>query len=52
MKHGCLSTAPALLAGYMALLSLNDLLTETDIDIDIGQLKRIAKTAMPFKVPI
>jgi hypothetical protein len=50
MKHGCLSTAPALLAGYMALLSLNDLLTETDIDI--GQLKRIAKTAMPFKVPI
>jgi hypothetical protein len=45
MKHGCLSTAPALLAGYMALLSLNDLLTETDIDI--GQLKRIAKTAMP-----
>ena len=50
MKYGCVSTAPALLAGYMILLSINDLLTETDIDI--GQLKRIAKDAMPFNIPI
>lgn len=50
MKYGVTSTAPALLAGYMSLLAINDLLTETDIDI--GQLKRIAKTALPFKVPL
>ncbi len=41
MKHGCLSTAPALLAGFMVLLSVTDLLTQDDIDI--GKLKRIAK---------
>jgi hypothetical protein len=50
MKYGCISTAPALLAGYMILLSINDLLTQTDVDI--GQLKRIANTTIPFKVPI
>lgn len=50
MKHGCVSTAPALLAGYMILLSLNDLLTQTDVDI--GQLKRIAHEATPFRIPI
>jgi hypothetical protein len=50
MKYGVVSTAPALLAGYMILLSINDLLTETDIDL--GQLKRIAKDALPFKIPI
>lgn len=50
MKHGCVSTAPALLAGYMVLLSIHDLLTETDIDI--GQLERMANDALPFKVPI
>jgi len=50
MKYGCVSTAPALLAGYMTLLSINDLLTQTDVDI--GQLKRIAKNTIPFKVPI
>lgn len=49
MEYGRVSTAPALLAGYMSLLSINDLLTQTDIDI--GQLKRIAKNALPFKVP-
>lgn len=46
MKHGCVSTAPALLAGYMKLLSIIDLLTQTDVDI--GQLKRIARKALPF----
>ena len=50
MKHGCVSTPPALLAGYMVLLAIQDLLTETDIDI--GQLERIANDAMPFKIPI
>jgi len=50
MKYGVVSTAPALLAGYMILLSTNDLPTETAIDI--GQLKRIAKDAMPFKISI
>ena len=48
MKHGRLATAPALLAGYMALLSINDLLTQTDIDI--GKIKRIATNALPFRV--
>ena len=50
MKRGSTSTAPALLAGYMTLLAINDLLTETDVDI--GQIKRIAKDALPFEVPI
>lgn len=50
MKYGCVSTAPALLAGYMILLSMTDLLTQTDIDI--GQLKRIAEHTIPFDVPI
>jgi len=50
MEYGRLSTTPALLAGYMSLLSVADLLNQTDIDI--GQLKRIAKNALPFKVPI
>lgn len=49
MKHGHPSTAPALLAGYMALLAMMDLLNETDIDI--GQLKMIAANALPFKIP-
>lgn len=48
MKHGRPATAPALLTGYMALLSINDLLTQTDIDI--GKIKRIATNALPFKV--
>lgn len=48
MKYGRPATAPALLAGYMALLSINDLLTQTDIDI--GQIKRIALNALPFKI--
>ena len=50
MKNGVESTAPALLAGFMVLLSIHDLLTQNDIDI--GQLQRIAQTAMPFKIPL
>ncbi len=46
MRHGCTSTAPALLAGYMALLSLNDLLNHTDLDLN--KLRRIAVRALPF----
>jgi len=34
----------------MTLRSINDVLSQTDVDI--GQLKRIASDAMPFKVPI
>lgn len=45
MKYGCISTAPALLAGFMVLLSVTDLLTQSDIDI--GKLKRIAMKTMP-----
>lgn len=39
-------TAPGLLAGYMALLSLTDLLEHTDCNLKT--LKRLAKTVMPF----
>ncbi len=45
MKYGTISTAPALLAGYMTLLSITDLLTQTDIDV--GTLKRMAKEIYP-----
>jgi hypothetical protein len=48
MKYGVISTAPALLAGYMNLLSVNDLLTQTDVDV--GELKRIAKQTLPFEL--
>jgi hypothetical protein len=48
MKRGVISTAPALLAGYMTLLSITDLLSSTDVDI--GQLKRIAAEALPLGV--
>lgn len=48
MKYGCDSTAPALLAGYMKLLSIYDLLTQTDVDI--GQLKRIAERTLPSEL--
>jgi hypothetical protein len=34
----------------MTLLSMNDVLSQADVDI--GRLKRIASDAMPFKVPI
>ena len=50
MKYGVESTAPALLAGYMVLLPIQDLLNETDVDI--GQLAKIAATANPFKIPL
>lgn len=39
-------TASGLLAGYMTLLSITDLLEHTDCDL--RTLKRIAKTALPF----
>ena len=45
MKYGCISTAPALLAGFMVLLSVTDLLTQTDIDV--GKLKQIKKQMQP-----
>ncbi len=50
MKHGKSATASALLAGYMALLAINDLITHTDFDLD--RLQRIASDALPFKIPI
>jgi len=39
-------TAPALLAGYMVLLSITDLLQNTDYDL--RKLKRIAAAVLPF----
>jgi hypothetical protein len=39
-------TAPALLAGYMVLLSITDLLHNTDYDLK--KLKRIADAVLPF----
>lgn len=39
-------TAPGLLAGYMTLLSITDLLENTDCDL--RTLKRLAQAAMPF----
>lgn len=50
MKYGVASTAPALLAGYMALLALNDLLEQSDIST--AELKQMAEHALPFKIPI
>jgi hypothetical protein len=46
MKSGRASTAPALLAGYMVLLSLNDVLNHTDVDLK--KLLRLATNAVPF----
>lgn len=46
MKYGVKSTPPALLAGFMVLLSLTDVLESPDVDI--GKLKRLATTALPF----
>ena len=39
-------TAPGLLAGYMALLSITDILENTDCDL--RTLKRLAEAALPF----
>lgn len=39
MKHGVESTAPTLLAGFMVLLSIQDLFNETEIDV--GQLANL-----------
>lgn len=46
MKYGVESTPPALLAGFMVLLSLTDILDSPDVDI--GKLKRLAANALPF----
>jgi len=46
MKSDRPFTAPALLAGFMVLLSLNDLLNHTDFNLD--KLRRIARNALPF----
>lgn len=48
MKYGVESTPPALLNGFMILLSVTDLLESPDVDI--GQLKKIAANALPFKL--
>ena len=47
MKHKRPHTAPALLAGYLALLSVTDLLTKTDCDTQM--LQRIATNTLPFE---
>ncbi|MEO9933841.1 hypothetical protein [Rhodopirellula bahusiensis] len=46
--HSTSLDPPALLAGYMILLSMTDLLESPDIDI--GQLKQIANNALPFRL--
>jgi hypothetical protein len=46
MKRGVKYTAPALLAGYMVLLSMNDLLEHTDYDL--RKIKSLAANAVPF----
>ena len=48
MKRHVEATAPALLAGYMVLLSVTDVLTSPDVDV--GKLKRLANDALPFKL--
>jgi hypothetical protein len=46
MKHGVISTATALLAGYFVLLSITDLLQNTDYDL--RKIKALAANALPF----
>jgi hypothetical protein len=46
MKRNVICTAPALLAGYMVLLSIADLLEHTDFDLK--KLKALAAQALPF----
>jgi hypothetical protein len=46
MKRGVNYTAPALLAGYMVLLSIGDLLEHTDYDL--RKIKTLAANAVPF----
>lgn len=48
MKRGVKSTAPALLAGYMVLISMTDLLESNEVDI--GELKQMAASALPFRL--
>lgn len=46
MKYGGISTVPALLAGYLVLLSITDLLEHTDYDP--RKIKVLADNALPF----
>jgi len=46
MKYGVISTVPALLAGYLVLLSITDLLEHTDYDL--RKIKALADNALPF----
>lgn len=46
MKRGNTSTAPALLAGYLVLLAVTDLLEHPDYDL--RKLKALAADALPF----
>ena len=46
MKYGVISTVPALLAGYLVLLSITDLLEHTDYDL--RKIKVLADNALPF----
>lgn len=46
MKRNRPYTAPALLAGYMTLLSISDLLEHTDCDLNT--IKRLANKTVPF----
>lgn len=47
MKRGRPYTAPALLAGYMSLLAISDLIEHTDGDM--RKLKAFAKNVLPFE---
>lgn len=46
MKRGVVATAPALLAGYLVLLSIADVLEHTDYNLQ--DLKKLAAQALPF----
>lgn len=46
MKRGITSTSPALLAGYLVLLSISDLLEHTDYDL--RKIKTLTASALPF----
>jgi hypothetical protein len=46
MKHRVASTAPALLAGYLVLLAMTDLLEHTDYNLQ--KLKSLAANTLPF----
>ncbi len=47
MKSGRPATAPALLAGYVVLLAMHDLFSQTDFDIH--QLQQLANQALSLQ---